>query len=53
MTKIRPVRQGTDALRQDEGPSTRAALLAGAVLGLATDAVVLALPRQQARMWGG
>jgi hypothetical protein len=49
MTKIRPVRQGTDALRQDEGPSTRAALLAGAVLGLATDAVVLALPRQQAR----
>jgi hypothetical protein len=36
--------------RQDEGPGTGAALLAGAVLGLATDAVALALPRQQARL---
>ena len=52
MSKIRPVRQRTDAPRQDEGPSTGAALLAGAVLGLATDAVALALPRQlSARRW--
>ena len=50
MSKIRPVRQRTDAPRQDEGPSTGAALLAGAVLGLATEAVALALPRQQARL---
>ena len=50
MSKIRPVRQRTDAPRQDEGPGTGAALLAGAVLGLATDAVALALPRQQARL---
>ena len=49
MSKIRPVRQRTGASRQDEGPGTGAALLAGAVLGLATDAVALALPRQQAR----
>jgi hypothetical protein len=48
MSKIRSVRQRTGAPRQDEGPSTGAALLAGAVLGLATDAVALALPRQQA-----
>ena len=50
MSKIRSVRQCTDAPRQDEGPSAGAALLAGAVLGLATDAVALALPRQQARL---
>jgi len=50
MSKIRSVRQRTDAPRQDEGPGTGAALLAGAVLGLATDAVALALPRQQARL---
>jgi hypothetical protein len=49
MSKIRLARQPTDAPRQDEGPSTGAALLAGAVLGLATDAVALVLPRQQAR----
>ena len=49
MSKLRPVRQRTGASRQDEGPGTGAALLAGAVLGLATDAVALALPRQQAR----
>ena len=53
MTKIRPVRQHTGAARQDEGPGTGAALLAGALLGLATDAVVLALPRQQARRLSG
>ena len=50
MSKIRSARQRTDAPRQDEGPGTGAALLAGAVLGLATDAVALALPRQQARL---
>ena len=50
MSKTRSVRQRTDAPRQDEGPSTGAALLAGAVLGLATDAVVLPRPRQQARL---
>jgi hypothetical protein len=48
VSKIRSVRQCTDAPRQDEGPSAGAALLAVAVLGLATDAVALALPRQQA-----
>jgi hypothetical protein len=53
MSKIRSVRQRTDAPRQDEGPSTGAVLLAGAVLGLATDAVVLARPRQQARLLAG
>lgn len=53
MSKIRPVRPRTDAPRQDEGPSTGAALLAGAVLGLATDAMALALPRQQARRLSG
>lgn len=49
MSKIRSVRQRTDAPRQDERPSTGAALLAGAVLGLATDAVAFTLPRHQAR----
>jgi hypothetical protein len=49
MSKIRLVRQRTDAPRQDEGPSTGAMLLAGAVLGLATDAVALALPRHLGR----
>ena len=49
MSKIWPVRPRTDAPQQDEGPSTGAVVLAGAVLGLATDAVMLALPRQQAR----
>jgi hypothetical protein len=53
MSKIRLVRQRTDAPRQDEGPSTYAALLAGAVLGLATDAVAFTLPRQQARLLSG
>ena len=53
MSKLRPVRQRTGASRQDEGPGTGAALLAGAVLGLATDAVALALPRQQARLLSG
>ena len=53
MSKVRSVRQHTDASRQEEGPSTGAALLAGAVLGLATDAVVLALPRRQARSLSG
>lgn len=53
MSKTRSVRPGTDAPRQDEGPSTGAWLLAGAVLGLATDAVVLALPRKQARLLAG
>lgn len=53
MSKIRSVRQRTDASRQEEGPSTGAALLVGAVLGLATDAVVLALPRRQARSLSG
>jgi hypothetical protein len=53
MSKIRSMRQHTDAPRQEEGPSTGAALLAGAVLGLATDAVPFALPRQQARLLSG
>jgi hypothetical protein len=53
MSKTRSVRQRTDAPRQDEGPSTGASLLAGGVLGLATDAVVLALPRRQARLLAG
>jgi hypothetical protein len=53
MSKIRSMRQHTDAPRQEEGPSTGAALLAGAVLGLATDAVLFALPRQQARLLSG
>jgi hypothetical protein len=53
MSKIRSVRQRADAPRQDEGPGTRAALLAGAALGLAADAVALALPRQQARLLSG
>ena len=53
MSKIRSMRQHTDAPRQEEGPSTGAALLAGAVLGLATDAVHFALPRQQARLLSG
>jgi hypothetical protein len=53
MTKIRPVRQRIAAPRQGEGLSTGAALLAGAALGLATDAVALALPRQQARLLSG
>jgi Family of unknown function (DUF6010) len=53
MSKIRSVRQRTDAPREQEGASTGAALLAGAVLGLATDAVMLALPRQQARRLSG
>ena len=53
MSKMRPMRQRTDTPRQDEGPSTGAALLAGAVLGLATDAVLFALPRQQARLLSG
>ena len=53
MKNIRSVRQRTDAHRQDEGPSTGVALLAGAVLGLATDAVALALPRQQGRLVSG
>jgi len=47
------VRQRTGAVRREEGPSTAAALLAGAVLGLATDAVLRALPRQQARLVSG
>jgi hypothetical protein len=56
MSKIRSMRQHTDAPRQDEGPSTGAALLAGAVLGLATDAVLFALPASRpgccpARTW--
>ena len=49
MSKIWPARPRTDGPRQDEGPSAGAALVAGVVLGLATDAVMLALPRQQAR----
>ena len=53
MSKMRPMRQRTDTPRQDEGPSTGAALLAGAVPGLATDAVLFALPRQQARLLSG
>jgi hypothetical protein len=53
MSKIRSVRQPTDVPRRDEGPGTGAALLAGVVLGLATDAVALALPRQQARLLSG
>ena len=53
MSKIRLVRQRTGAPEQDEGPSTGAALLAGAVLGLASDAVLLALPAQQARRLSG
>ena len=53
MSKIRSVRRRTGAPRQDEGPGTGVALLAGAVLGLATDAVVFALPRQQARLLAG
>jgi hypothetical protein len=53
MSKIRSAPQRTDAPRKDEGPSTGAALLAGAVLGLATDAVALALPRQQAWQLSG
>jgi hypothetical protein len=52
MSKIRLVRQRTNASWQDEGPSTGAALLAGVVLGLASNAVLLALPRQQARLPG-
>ena len=53
MGKIWSVRQRTDVPRQDEGPSAGVALLAGAVLGLATDAALLALPRQQARRLSG
>ena len=53
MGKIRPVRQRTDAARQDEGRGPGAALLAGAILGLASDAVLLALPAQQARRLSG
>ena|SRR5437764_10592022 len=53
MSKIRSMLQGTGAPGQDEGLSTGAALLAGAALGLATDAVALALPRQQARQLSG
>jgi len=53
MSKIRSVRRRTGAPRQDEGPGTGVALLAGAVLGLATDAVVFALPREQARLLAG
>jgi hypothetical protein len=53
MSKIRSVRQRIAAPWQDEGPGTGAALVAGAVLGLATDAVALALPRQQARQLSG
>jgi hypothetical protein len=56
MTKIRSVRQHIAAPRRDEGLSTGAALLAGAALGLATDAVALALPASRpgccpARRW--
>jgi hypothetical protein len=53
LSKIRPVRQRTGAPRQGGGPGTGAALLAGAVPGLATDAMTLALPRQQARRLSG
>ena len=53
MRTIRSGRQRTDAPGQDEGPSTSAALLAGAALGLATDALALALPRHQARLLSG
>src|SRR5262249_38477048 len=53
MSKIRSVRRRTGAPRQDEGPGTGVALLAGAGLGLATDAVVFALPREQARLLAG
>ena len=53
MRKIRSMRQRTEALQVDEGPSTGTALLAGVVLGLASDAVLLALPRQQARRLSG
>jgi hypothetical protein len=52
MGKIRSMRKRT-APRQDEGAGTGAAMLAGAVLGLATDALLLALPRQQARRLSG
>ena len=50
MSRITPVRQRTGVPRQDERPGTGVALLAGAILGLATDAVSLALGRQQARL---
>jgi hypothetical protein len=50
MSRIRPVRQRTGVPRQGERPDTSVALLAGAVLGLVTDAVALALGRQQARL---
>jgi hypothetical protein len=53
MSKIRSVRRRAGAPRQDEGPSTGMALLGGAVLGLASDAMLLALPRQQARRLSG
>jgi len=53
MSKIRSARQRAVAPRQDEGPSTGAALLAGAVLGLDTDAVALTLLRLQARLLSG
>jgi hypothetical protein len=53
MSKIQLLRQRTGAPGQDGGPSTGAALLAGVALGLASDAVVLALPRQQARRLSG
>lgn len=50
MSRIWSMRQRTGFPRQDEGPSTGAAMLAGAFLGLVSDAVLLALPRQQARL---
>lgn len=53
MNKIRSIRQRTDALQEDEESSTGVALLAGVVLGLASDAVLLALPAQQARRLSG
>jgi hypothetical protein len=53
MSKTRSVPQRTEALEVDEGSSIGTALLAGAVLGLASDVVLLALPAQPARRLSG
>jgi uncharacterized protein DUF6010 len=51
--KLRSVPQRSDALRPDDGPGTGAALLGGAALGVATDAVLARLPREKARLLAG
>jgi Family of unknown function (DUF6010) len=53
MSKIWSIRKRSGSSQQDEGPSTGPAMLAGAVLGLVSDAVLRALPRQPARLLSG